>query len=161
MTSPLRLIIRPFSEGDPAEAARLLSSSRAEYLRWFGPFQFDATVIGNLAFSAVRDQWFTIEVEQGGGYQFAGFYTLRGVDEGFADPMYGVFIGEAFSGKGIARLTVAHAEAQCRLNGWKTLLLKADPRNRRAFDIYTRAGFQYVRTDPKNGDQVLAKTVLP
>jgi RimJ/RimL family protein N-acetyltransferase len=160
VTSSRRLTIRPFAEPDPVATAALLMGTRPEYMRYFGPFRFDAEVIGKLAFSAKLDQWFSIEIEEEGGPQLAGFYMLRGLDEGYADPMYGVFIGEKFSGLGLARVSIVHAEAQCRLNNWKTLLLKVDPTNTRAFDLYTRAGFTYLRTDPAHGDHVLSKTIL-
>ena len=41
------------------------------------------------------------------------------------------------------------------------MVVEQTSRGERAFDIYTRAGFSYLRTDPKHGDQVLAKTIIP
>lgn len=160
MNSPRRILIRPFADGDPALIAGLLSAASPEYTRFFHPFAFETDAIGQLVFNAVQDQWFMLEIEQGGGFQPAGFYMLRGLDEGFADPMYGVFIAEHFAGRGLARLTLAHAEAQCRLNGWTNLLLKVDAENTRASRLYESFGFQFQRVDPKNGNRVLAKEIL-
>jgi GNAT superfamily N-acetyltransferase len=80
---------------------------------------------------------------------------MRGLDEGFPDPMYGVFVAQRFAGKGLARLTLAHAEAQCRLNGWKRLRLKVDPDNVRAYKLYQSSGFKFEKVDPNNGNQVV------
>ena len=160
MNSPRRILIRPFTSADPALVADLLCAASPEYTRFFRPFVFETDAIGPLAFDAVQDQWFALEIEQAGGFQPAGFYMLRGLDEGFADPMYGVFIAEEFARCGLARLTLAHAEAQCRLNGWKNLLLKVDAENARASRLYESFGFQFQRVDPKNGNRVLAKEIL-
>jgi GNAT superfamily N-acetyltransferase len=152
-----RLIIRPCAEGDPPAIAELLARSDAEYVRYFHPFAFDAATIAAHLVRAERDQWFLLEIYEGGGFRAAGFYMLRGLDEGFADPMYGVFIAKEFSGRGLARLTLAHAEAQCRLNGWTRLLLKVDPQNARAHCLYQAAGFVFEREDPKSGHHVLCR----
>lgn len=160
MISPRRAIIRPFSESDPSAIASVLSGSSPEYLRWFRPFAFDEATIRSLVFAGKLDQWFVIEIEQREGAEPAGFYMLRGMDEGFVEPMYGVFIAECHAGLGLARLTLAHAEVQCRLNGWKTLLLKVDPENTRAFRLYQSCGFEFRRVDSGNGNHVLAKTIL-
>ena len=112
-------------------------------------------MLAALVAKSVLDQWFLLEVHENGTVASAGFYMLRGLDEGFPDPMYGVFVAEQFAGRGLARLTLAHAEAQCRLNGWGRLRLKVDPHNTRAHRIYETGGFAFERVDPQNGDQVL------
>ena len=156
-----RIIIRPFGDGDPAILAELLSQSAEEYTRFFHPFAFEAAVIATLAFKSVLDQWFLLEIEEGGAFQTVGFYMLRGMDEGFPDPMYGVFVAQKFAGLGLARLTLAHAEAQCRLNGWKHLRLKVDPENVRAHKLYLSCGFKFESVDPNNGNQMVLLLRIP
>jgi GNAT superfamily N-acetyltransferase len=156
-----RLIIRPLGESDPADLAGLLSGSPDEYTRFFHPFEFEAAVIALLAFKAVLDQWFMLEVEEAGMFRPAGFYMLRGLDEGFPDPMYGVFVTQRFAGRGLARLTLAHAESQCRLNGWKNLRLKVDPQNVRAHKLYLACGFEFESVDPNNDNQVVLRRKIP
>lgn len=153
MKTVQRLHIRPLTDADPAALAELLSQSAEAYTRFFHPFDFSAATIALLAFKSVVDQWFMLEVEVAGLFQPAGFYMLRGLDEGFPDPMYGVFVAERYSGLGLARLTLAHAEVQCRLNGWEHIRLKVDPSNARAHKLYTSCGFRFESVDPKNGDQ--------
>jgi len=156
---PHRVIIRPFGDSDPFMVAELLQAASPEYVRFFRPFEFSCKAIEKLAWRSEKDQWFAVEIEQGGGFQAAGFYMLRGLDEGFADPMYGVFIAENFHGCGLARATLAHAEAMCRLNGWPNLLLKVDPENTQAFGLYEAGGFRFARIDPTTGNQVLIKAI--
>lgn len=160
MNSTSRLVIRPFAASDQEPVAALLAGSPGEYTRYFHPFPFEASAIEALFVKAVRDQWFLLELIDNGAATPAGFYMLRGLDEGYANPMYGVFIAQTFSGRGLARLTLAHAEAQCRLNGWRRLLLKVDPKNTRAHALYQAAGFQFERADPNNEDQVFLSREL-
>lgn len=157
MSSTRRIHVRPFDASHPALVAELLGSASPEYTRFFHPFEFEARAIAELLAEAVQDQFFVVEIEEDGRARAAGFYMLRGLDKGFAEPMYGVFIAEEFGGSGLARLTLAHAEAQCRVNGWKSLLLKVDPENTTALNIYESLGFKFVRRDPDHGNHVLSK----
>ncbi|MGB8166679.1 MAG: GNAT family N-acetyltransferase [Chthoniobacteraceae bacterium] len=154
------ITIRPFGEGDATAALTLLRSAAPDYVRFFRPFEFEIGAVNRLVRAAQKDRWFSIEiVREGEAATPVGFYMLRGIDEGFADPMYGIFIAEEFSGLGLARLSLAHAESMCRLNGWPNLLLKVDPANVRAFSLYEASGFRYLRVDPANGNQVLIKPI--
>jgi len=153
------IIIRPFVEADAANTADLLRAASSDYVRFFHPFEFERSVVEKQVRAAREDCWFAIEIaRETKAAMFAGFYMLRGLDEGFADPMYGIFIAEEFSGLGLARLSLAHAEAMCRLNGWRNLLLKADPANARAFRLYEASGFRLLRLDSATSNQVLAKS---
>lgn len=147
--------IRPLAAADNWALAHLLASANAEYTRYFDPFAFDAAAIESVTTKAILDQWFAVEITHAGTARLVGFYMLRGMDEGFADPMYGVFIAEASAGRGLARLTLAHAETQCRLNGWKNLRLKVDPENKRAHALYLSAGFAFEKVDPHNSHRVV------
>jgi ribosomal protein S18 acetylase RimI-like enzyme len=155
-----RITIRPFGTDDAAKTAELLRSASSDYVRFFHPFEFERDVVERLVRAAKKDCWFAIELARGEKpAALAGFYILRGLDEGFADPMYGIFIAEEFAGFGLARLSLAHAESMCRLNGWPNLLLKVDPANTRAFSLYEASGFRFLRLDKATGNQVLIKPV--
>ena len=72
----------------------------------------------------------------------------------------GVFIGHEYRGLGLATLTLAHAEAYCRLNRIGRLLLKVHPSNGRAKRLYEKSGFHFLRSDPDNGNLVLEKQLI-
>lgn len=160
MSAPQRIQVRSFRASDSGVFAALLSEAAPHYVRHFRPFAFSVEAIDSLVSRSEKDQWFAIEIERAGELKPVGFYMLRGLDEGFADPMYGVFIAEGFSGCGLARLSLAHAESVCRLNGWVNLLLKVSPENTRAFALYEACGFRFLRPDPATGDQVLIKPLI-
>ena len=154
------ITIRSLIEGDAAIALALLRSAAPAYVRFFRPFAFEVETLKRLVGDARNDRWFLIEIARAGAAAIpVGFYMLRGIDEGFDAPMYGIFIAEEFSGLGLARLSLAHAESMCRLNGWPNLLLKVDPENTRAFGLYAASGFRFLRNDPATGNQVLSKPI--
>ncbi len=153
-----KITIRPFTGSDAPKTAELLRAADPAYVRYFRPFDFERDVVERLVRAAREDCWLAIEIARDGkSAELAGFYMLRGIDEGFADPMYGIFIAKDFSGIGLARLSLAHAESMCRLNGWPNLLLKVDPANTRAFALYVAGGFRFLRLDAATGNQVLIK----
>lgn len=144
---------------DAEPLARLLVDGPADYSRYFHPFTFEAATIRGLLARARKDVYFGIATGSDSRLSLAGFYMLRGMDEGYADPMYGVFIGHRFQGQGLARLTLAHAESWCRVNGIARLLLKVHPENKRARQLYEGWGFKLVREDASNHNLVLGKTL--
>ena len=84
---------------------------------------------------------------------------LRGMDEGYAEPMYGVFITQEWQDKGIARLTLYHAECFCKINLYKRLLLKVNPNNYLAKKLYESIGFQFLREETTINNVVLYKDI--
>lgn len=66
---------------------------------------------------------------------------LRGFDEGFSRPSYGVFIAEAFSGKGLGQRALLESIEWCRASGVKSIMLKVSSANERAARLYLNAGF--------------------
>lgn len=153
------VLIRPMRDADSAPLAELLRLSRPDYTRFFHPFPFEGEAIRDLLGKAHLDCYFAIEIAGGPVAGLAGFYTLRGMDDGFTDWMYGIFVAEPFSGKSIARLTLAHAQSVCLLNGCQRLLLKVAPENERAYRLYRAAGFEFDRIHEKTGEHVLARSI--
>ncbi|RFC47017.1 MAG: Protein N-acetyltransferase, RimJ/RimL family [Verrucomicrobia bacterium] len=153
------VLIRPMRQEDCDPLSELLRLSRPEYMRFLRLFPVEAEEIRSLVGKAVRDGYFAIEVAGEPCAGLAGIYTLRGLDDGFADWMYGIFVAEPFSGKSIARLTLAHAHTTCLLNGCPRLLLKVDPANERAYRLYRGAGFEFERIHPPTGEHVLTKSI--
>lgn len=152
------IIISSLEASDSRSLSALLTESPADYVKHFHPFAFDAEAIYEQVRKARADSYFALKVvEDGGSSRLAGFYMLRGLDEGFRSPMYGVFIDRAYGGRGLARLTLAHAEAVCRLRGIGHLLLKVYPQNTRARDLYLASGFTLLRDDERTGQLILQK----
>jgi len=135
------------------ELSTLLLAADKEYSRHFIPFEFDRETIETILGQARKDQYFGVYLSG----SLAGFYMLRGFDQGYEIPSYGVWIGPGSSGLGLASLTLHHALSFCRANGIKKLMLKVHPENIVAKGIYERNGFNAQGVDDKNNNIIYYK----
>lgn len=155
----LHVRFRVLTPKDAGALSRLLLASPEEYMRFFHPFAFDASTIRGHLERAKKDVVFGVEVASASARELAGFYMMRGLDEGYPNPMYGVFVSLPFSCKGLARLTLDHAVSFCKLNHYEQILLKVNPRNVRAKKLYDACGFRFLREEPGKRDVVLCKEI--
>ncbi len=143
------------------DLSHLLLTSPAQYTKYFHPFNFQPTTLFKILEKTNKDCFFGIELDSyEGRSELVGFYMLRGLDEGYKEPMYGVFISHKYSGKGLARFSIIHAECFCKFNDYHRLLLKVHPENIRAKNLYMSLGFQFLRTDVSNDNIVLYKNIF-
>ncbi len=154
------VVFRGLVPNDAAAVSKLLLSAPNDYTKYFHPFSYDCDSIRAILSKAQSDQFFGLGLPKNHPSVLAGFYMLRGLDQGYADPMYGVFIGYEFRSSGLGQLTLAHAEAFCRQNGMTKLLLKVHPENIRAKKLYERAGFHMIATDSANDNLVMEKSLM-
>jgi RimJ/RimL family protein N-acetyltransferase len=135
----------PLTVAEAPALAGLLATERKEYLAHFHPFAFDAATLAARLHAAREDRYWAIHA----GGELAGFCMLRGWDEGYSRPSFGIVVAETFAGRGLAREALAFCIEYCRARAVKTLILSVHPDNHRARRTYERAGF--VRTGPKPG----------
>ncbi len=140
---------------EAAELSRVILGAGKEYSRHFIPFDFGENSLRKILEQKKKDCFFGIKI----GDRLAGFYMLRGFDEGYETPSYGVWIAPELSGKGLARLTIYHAISFCRLNGIKKIMLKVHPDNSAAKRIYEEAGFTLTGKDKNHGHLVYHKVL--
>jgi RimJ/RimL family protein N-acetyltransferase len=150
---------RTLDSSDADNISKLLLGSSSDYSKHFDPFDFRAPFIRKKLESAIKDRYFGMQLESSDSNDtnLVGFYMLRGMDEGYHDPMYGVFISEYWNSKGIARLSLFHAECFCKLNSYKRLLLKVKSDNYKALTLYQSCGFNASEHDRKVGNLYLYK----
>ncbi|RKY92335.1 MAG: hypothetical protein DRQ13_10485 [Ignavibacteriae bacterium] len=92
--------------------------------------------------------------------ELVGFYMLRGFDEGFEVPSYGVWISDKFSGLGLSKLTLQHAITFCKVNDLKIIMLKVHPKNIIAKSIYEAFGFKQEGFDDNNSNLIYYKNLV-
>ena len=143
--TPLALEIKRLTIKQAKELANLLQSSDKEYSKYFIPFTFDLDTISGILSKTKNDQIYGIYVEN----NLAGFYMLRGFDEGYSIPSYGVWISEKYANRGLSTFTLQHAISFCKLNSIKKVMLKVHPDNLAAKHIYEKYGFKQTGVDPK------------
>jgi len=138
----------------PHLVQRLLEES-TEYLQHFTPFDFSEQEFQIILTSAINDKYFGIFCDD----ELIGFYMLRGFDEGYEIPSYGVVILSKFSNLGISKLTLYHAFSLCKINKIKRLMLKVHPENKYAKKLYESMGFEKTGFDKQNGNFIYHKSL--
>lgn len=147
------ILIKKLGSESAKEISDLLQKENSEYSKYFIPFEFDFQTISNRMRNLHYDTFWGIYVNG----KLAGFYMLRGFDEGYEIPSYGVWISKEFSGKGLSKLTLQHAISYCKLNQIKEIMLKVHPDNVIAKKIYEDFGFIKTGVDVRNNNLIYRK----
>lgn len=135
-------------------SALILNSSK-NHTKYFTPFSFEKDSIKKILGAAINDKYFGIFING----NIVGFYLLRGFDEGYEIPSYGVWISDKFSGLGLSKLTLQHAISFCKINSIKKIMLKVHPKNIIAKNIYETFGFKQEGFDEKNANLIYYKSL--
>ena len=147
--------IRTLVPADAASLAGLLATQTAQYLAHFSPFAFDMETISKAIGSAKKDQYWALLF----GGELAGFCMLRGMDQGYARPSFGVFVAERFSGRGIAQKALEQSLQWCTRNSIPEVMLKVAEVNDAAKTVYERAGFRPQGLCPETGQLLYVKAL--
>lgn len=147
------LSIKRLTEMDAHLLSSLLNSAPTEYSRYFDPFSFDYVVLNSILRDSRLDMYYGVFFNN----TLVGFYMLRGLDNGFTLPSFGVWISPDFKGKGLATLCLEHAFSVCRLNNISKLMLKVHPENISAKNLYQKKGFVETGVDFENSNIILLK----
>lgn len=130
---------------DSEQIASMLSTASSSDRQWFHPFEFEAEVIRQQLMQCVRDLyfgWFLDKIP-------IALSMLRGLDESYASPMYGVFVHPDYRDLGLGGLSLKHSIVVSRIAKFPSLLLKVHDTNFVAKRIYEKHGF--VQTEHKEG----------
>jgi len=147
--------IKELQSDQASTLSALILNTPKDHTKYFVPFSFEEDSITKIISDAVNDKFFGVFIND----DLAGFYMLRGFDQGYEVPSYGVWISEKFSGLGLSKLTLQHAITFCKINGLKKIMLKVHPENTVAKHIYENFGFKQVGFDDKTGNYVYHKSL--
>jgi ribosomal protein S18 acetylase RimI-like enzyme len=148
--------IRRLQPPHASDIYNLILHSDPKYYQYFTAFKANPEVITGFLSLAKRDQYLGFFV----GNVLVGFFMLRGLDEGFAIPSYGVFISEKYQSCGLARLSVQYAFSFCKMNQIEKLMLKVHPSNKYALKIYREFGFVETGIDQSNNNLIFYKEIV-
>ncbi len=118
-------VIRNLNSSDAAQLAGLMRSQPPEYLRFFYAFNDDEAALREILEAAVKDVYSGVFWQE----KMIGVFFLRGWDEGYEVPSFGVLIDDEFRGGKLMRLTLDTAKDISRLSGAKRLMAKIHPDN--------------------------------
>ncbi len=149
------IYFRELTADDASLLTNLLLTSNDTDRTYFNPFRFDALEIRGRIEACKIDVFYGISIV--GVESMAGFYMLRGLDEGYVSPVFGVFISSGFRGNGLGRLSLCHAMSVCKLKGYTSLLLKVHKSNHAAASLYLSLGFKPIRFE---ADQIVMENSI-
>jgi len=147
--------IKELQSDQASTLSALILNTPKDYTKHFTPFSFEEDSVKKIIGDAVKDKYFGIFISD----ELTGFYMLRGFDEGFEIPSYGVWISDKFSSLGLSKLTLQHAISFCKVNGIKKFMLKVHPKNIIAKSIYETFGFKQEGFDEKNSNLIFYKSL--
>lgn len=143
----------PLLPEDSKRLSMLPVNSDTDYGKYFIPFSNGNKGLKDALQSARDDRYWGIWF----GKELAGFFMLRGFDEGYLRPSFGVFISQTFSNRGLSSLALDYAMSWCRLNGISSMILKIHPDHKYAARVYEKAGFRFVEVCQRTGHSVMEK----
>lgn len=103
--------------------------------------EFAAELCGKLV--AIKDRYFALFV----GDRVAGYAMLRGWDEGYKVPSFGVCVHPALQNAGVGHLLTTFGIEESRRAGAEKVRLTVYKRNERAAHLYAKYGFAFSEKD--------------
>ena len=138
-------MIRDIAPDDEAALATFFSeNNRPEMTATFFAFPLDAATARRISREPRRDRYFAAW-EEGA---IVGLGMLRGWDEGYAVPSFGVLVDHRAQGRGHGRALTEHALVVARGEGCARVRLTVDATRERVVRLYERAGFRRAETLP-------------
>lgn len=152
MTLHKRLSVPVTAETQGLLRAFFCRNARSEITDSFTAFPLDEAQADRLATYRGRDKYFLF-CEAGTP---VGFWMLRGWDEGYDVPSFGVFVDYEHQGKGLGREMVREAMRTAAEMGSLAVRLTVYPSNARAVALYLSEGFT-IQGDPAAEKLVMLK----
>lgn len=125
----------------------MLHAQTPAYTRFFTPFNFDLNTLIDILDRQRQDIFMGIYWQD----ELAGFFMLRGWDEGYETPAYGVLIAERYHDYGLARLSLKVAKSICKLRRAPRIMLKVHPENVAAQNLFEESRFVQTGVEPVSG----------
>lgn len=142
------LTIRPLLPEDAPQLSAMLRTQPADYSRFFYPFSFDEAAIAGRLSACVRDVYMGVYHQA----DLVGLFMLRGWDEGYEVPAFGILIDGRYRGYGLEMMSLETAKIICKLRGAPRMMLKMHPDNFSSRGVARKIGFRPTGVEPKSGN---------
>ena len=142
--------IQETSKCDAYALAHLYDKDSLEYREYFTAFS-NFTRLVYVIDHKQKDLFWTMRFQN----EICGMFFLRGFDEKYSIPSFGVYVLERFSGLGFARSALNNAIDIVKSMGIRCLMLKVYKENKRAYKLYTDFGFTLHDVCPDTGQDIL------
>ena len=147
------LIISRLLPSDASALSELLTADDKDYQQYFIPFTTDLESLKERLESACEDRYWGVWFKS----TLTGFFMMRGFDEGYRRPSFGVYISQLYSGKYLSRVALNYCMSWCRMNNIEAMILKVHPDNCYAKKTYEKAGFKFINTCSRTGHSIMEK----
>ena len=127
-------------------------NDREDVTMFFHPFPLTAQTAAALCATTSRKDIYGAAFA---GDTIVGLYMLRGWDEGYQVPSFGVIVERALHGRGIGRLLTQTALGDARQRAVARVRLTVSERNSRAIALYASLGFREAERIERGGHQDL------
>jgi RimJ/RimL family protein N-acetyltransferase len=144
------LEIRSLYPEDAPQLSAMLLAQRSEYARFFHPFDFDSQTLANILAARRQDVYTGVFLRE----QLVVFFMLRGWDEGFETPAFGILIDEKHRGIGLEMMSLEAAKIICALRGASRIMLKMHPENISAKGVARKIGFTFTEEEAESGNLI-------
>lgn len=150
------MTIRELNPDDAAGLAGFLGSQPPSYREHFRPFADESgEALAAVLRGKSRDAYWGVFSSES-SEEWLACFMLRGWDEGYERPAFGVIVDHRRGGCGLGRLCLSVALVHCRLNRVPSCMLKVSPNNPTASRLYEREGFEFESVCPATGHHILA-----
>jgi ribosomal-protein-alanine N-acetyltransferase len=123
----------------------------------FDPFPLTAAEARRIALAPRQDDYYAVAC----GEELLGLSMLRGFDEGYEIPSFGIFIDHASQRRGIGRRLTVWTIDQARLRGCPAVRLSVYADNAGARGLYASLGFrEQERLTVEHGGRPAEKIVM-
>lgn len=148
-------VINLLTGDDSLALKEMLTGNSKEYMKYFTPFPFNLDTIQQILSNARDDKFWGVWIRD----ELAALFYLRGFDEGYKIPCYGVCVAEKFAGEGVFKETLQYSIDWCKDNNIDQLMLKVYPQNEVAKKTYESFGFVAKGHDPKNNNIIYYRDI--
>lgn len=151
------LVIRPLNVGDAATLSTWLCTQPPAYARFFHPFGYDEDSVAG-ALAGQGQDVFTGLFWDG---HIVGFFMLRGWNEGYEVPAFGILVDEQYRGCGLEMAALDTAKVICRLRNVPRLMIKMHPDNISARGVARKTGFAHTGVEAESGNLIYHYELKP
>lgn len=139
MTEPAEVIMRTVESGDYEELVRFFdANSVPQVIRQFHPFPLSASTAWYIARNKHLDRYY-VAVLRG---QMVALCMLRGWDDGYSTPSFGILVDHRFHARGIGRKITEFALSEAGALGCRQVRLSVYASNEVALHLYASLGFE-------------------
>ncbi|HZH32537.1 MAG TPA: GNAT family N-acetyltransferase [Pyrinomonadaceae bacterium] len=151
------LMFRPLRVEDASALSEWLRAQPPAYARFFHPFGYDEPAIADALARQGRDVFMGLFWREG----IVGFFMLRGWNEGYEVPAFGILIDEQYRGHGLEMAALDTAKVICRLRNVSRLMIKMHPDNISAKGVARKTGFVQTGVEAASGNLIYHYEIKP